>query len=265
MALIELGSGDILDNLIARNPLVLVDFWAPWCAPCRAMLPSIVTLSKHAKLTVVKVNADEFPQELAKRQVRGLPCLLLYQQGRLVERTADTLTLRQLQTWLAPYLERAEDTLFETAQTLSGQQQLDDLRQVLAINPQHLTAEKQLLELLFEQRQNRALRDELQQRLEGLTAERLRDPALSRIHSVLKFAQGISEQPAVLHSAYSLAIDGHYVQALDQLMQQLWQAKEQGDKELTSQVRQLIIQILNLMPERQLAHRYRRQLLALNE
>lgn len=66
---------------------VVVDFWAPWCAPCRMVAPAIQNLSKElaGKVRFVKVNVDENPVQASKYGVQGIPTLLFFKAGELVD------------------------------------------------------------------------------------------------------------------------------------------------------------------------------------
>jgi thioredoxin 1 len=70
-----------------KNGVVLVDFWAEWCAPCRRLEPTVNQIADdyNGRLTVAKVNIDENPMTPSKFMVRGIPTLLLFKNGDLKE------------------------------------------------------------------------------------------------------------------------------------------------------------------------------------
>ncbi len=72
--------------LMSDKP-VLIDFWAPWCAPCRAIAPSIDELATEydGRLKVVKINVDDNPQTPARFGVRGIPNLIIVKGGQVKE------------------------------------------------------------------------------------------------------------------------------------------------------------------------------------
>jgi thioredoxin 1 len=76
------------DSLVAKSATpVLVDFWAEWCGPCRRLTPTVEALAKElsGKITIVKMNVDENPVIPGKFSIRGIPTLLLFKGGRVVE------------------------------------------------------------------------------------------------------------------------------------------------------------------------------------
>lgn len=77
---------DSFDEEVLRAPLpVLVDFWAPWCGPCRTIAPILEELAREydGKLKVVKVNVDENPAVPSRYAVRGIPNLMIFHEGQL--------------------------------------------------------------------------------------------------------------------------------------------------------------------------------------
>ena len=85
---------------------VLVDFWAPWCAPCRAVSPALERLAgKHVRrLKLVKVNVDDAPGLAARFGARSIPTLVLLDGGREVDRVVGALSEAQLDARFSPRL-----------------------------------------------------------------------------------------------------------------------------------------------------------------
>lgn len=76
------------DQAVATSPVLLVDFWAPWCGPCRMIAPVIDELGAElaGKVTVAKVNVDEAPGVSGAQRVTAIPTLMIFKNGALVER-----------------------------------------------------------------------------------------------------------------------------------------------------------------------------------
>jgi thioredoxin 2 len=96
------GSADF-EAVAEKSPVpVVVDFWAPWCAPCRTVSPALERLAEEqaGRLKVVKVNTDSEEALASRFGIRGLPTLVLMEDGRERDRVTGGLTLSPLRSWL---------------------------------------------------------------------------------------------------------------------------------------------------------------------
>ena len=85
---------------------ILVDFWAEWCGPCKQIGPILEEIGEEKKdqIKILKLNVDENPQTPQKYGVRGIPSLMLFKDGNLVDTKVGSLPKGTLESWLASNL-----------------------------------------------------------------------------------------------------------------------------------------------------------------
>ncbi|MGH2958931.1 MAG: thioredoxin [Solirubrobacterales bacterium] len=107
MADITTVTDDNFQSAVVENYTpVLVDFWAPWCGPCRMVAPVLEEIAKERgdDLQIVKLNIDENPQTAAKFQVMSIPTLILFKDGDVAHKVIGALPKRRLDAELEPVL-----------------------------------------------------------------------------------------------------------------------------------------------------------------
>ena len=85
---LEFTDGNFQSDVLESSEPVLVDFWAPWCGPCKMIAPTIEELAGEyaGKVRVGKVNTDENPQTATAHQISAIPTVMLFKNGEVVDR-----------------------------------------------------------------------------------------------------------------------------------------------------------------------------------
>ena len=92
-------------EVLEASQAVLVDFWAPWCGPCRIVAPHLEELnSERDDLTVVKLNVDENPKTAEKYGIMSIPTLIVFKNGQVAKQIVGALPKARLQQEIEPAL-----------------------------------------------------------------------------------------------------------------------------------------------------------------
>lgn len=178
---------------------VLVDFWAPWCGPCRILSPVLERLAqKYAgQWKLVKVNTDEHPELAMQYGIRGIPAVKLFADGKVVGEFVGALPEYTIEQWLADVLPDENRAQLEQIEQLldegKGTEAEPLLRKLLAVHPNHDKARVLLARIrVFDNP------DEAEQLLQNLNiAEAAYLQQIESIHTLIRLLR-LKDQPEAL-------------------------------------------------------------------
>jgi len=249
---------DVLDA--SRKVPVLVDFWAPWCAPCRALKPVLEKLAGEyrGRFLLAKVNSDEHPQLSARFGVRGIPNVKAFVDGKLADEFTGALPEGSVRAFIDRLIPTPGERLRRTARVLVTQGDFDEaerhLRSALELEPANRAVRLDLVELLLA-KNSHAEADEMFAPI----PERERDERADRIYSALalwkrsqqlpaigeleaKLAANPDDLPSLLALGERLVADQRYEPALAALLQVV--RKDRGA--LRTSARKLMVEVFKL-------------------
>jgi thioredoxin 1 len=95
---------DNFDSVTLVNQTMIVDFWAPWCKPCKQVEPILEEISKEYNILVGKLNVDDFPEISQKYQISSIPTIIVFENGTRVKQITGALPkhklVKELDGWL---------------------------------------------------------------------------------------------------------------------------------------------------------------------
>ena len=101
MSVISVNDENFEAEVLQSDKPVLVDFWAEWCGPCKAMLPVVEQVAgENADVKVVKVNIEESPETPTQYGVRGIPTFALFKNGEVADVKVGGMTKDDMVSWL---------------------------------------------------------------------------------------------------------------------------------------------------------------------
>ena len=258
----ETGTGAFERDVLqaSQKVPVLVDFWAPWCAPCRALKPVLEKLAAEyqGRFLLAKVNSDEHPQLAARFGVRGIPNVKAFVDGKLADEFTGALPESGVRDFIDRLIPTPGEKLRRTARALVTQGDFDEaerhLRSALELEPENRAVRLDLVELLLA-KNSHAEADAMFAPI----PERERDERADRLYSVLELWKKGQKLPtaeeleatlvanpddlsARLALGERLTADGRFEPALAALLEVV--RKDRGA--LRTSARKLMVEVFNL-------------------
>ena len=251
--MLEVNLGNFQEAVIerSRQVLVLVDFWAPWCAPCRALGPILEKLAAEmdGAFVLAKVNSDENADLSRQYQVRGIPAVKAFKGGKVVDEFAGALPEPAVRRFIEKHLPAPGDDLHIQALDAIAQGKAAEaeslLQRVLGLNPRNDPARLALARLAIQQDRPADAQAQidamsptfqLETEVEGLKAllefiETVRNtPPMAELEGTIARERGDARAQAMYQRSLLLLLQGQETAALDQLIEMVERHKNYQDE-----------------------------------
>jgi putative thioredoxin len=205
-------TGDDFDGPVLKRSAdvpILVDFWAPWCGPCRALTPILKRLAEtyQGRFLLATVNVDQNPRIALDHRVQSIPYVKLFKNGQAVEEFLGVQPEPVIRALLDRHVERDSDQMRRKAAEMADRADLSSalrtLREALAADPENTRIHPDLAALLL-----RAERyDEAEELLDELPAQRQLDDDITTLKIRIKYARIASESPPIEALRQAIAAD----------------------------------------------------------
>ena len=218
MHALDVSEADFEEKVVAASfklPVV-IDFWAPWCAPCKVLKPILETLAGEydGKFRLAKVNSDENPNISARFGVRGIPSVKALVNGKVVDEFTGALPEGQVREWLERIIPSPSEELRLAAQQLAAsgdvEGALQKLTEASALDPVNEWVRVDAAELLL----HKGEMDEAQRLLDSLKdADVLKDARVLQLKAQTRLAEMSATGESEAELAAAVAADGNDLEA----------------------------------------------------
>jgi putative thioredoxin len=230
---------------------VVIDFWADWCAPCRALGPMLEreVAAREGKVVLARVDVDQNPQLAQAFGVQGIPAVKAVKDGRLVDEFVGAQPQNVVKQFIEGLLPSREDVAAAEAAKLDPAEAESSYREILDGDPDNVPARVGLANLLLD-------RGDATDAVETLRPVET-DPAVAEPLSRARLAREAGDQSSDFGKAARRAIDGEQDEALAELLA----AVREGPGQRRDRARELMLDVFRVLGlDHPVATRYRRDL-----